>query len=172
MILIFYYFSDTSAKAKLCLPNKQAVLNVLPAAKCSSSSLSSAPSSPNGKINSTVKSKSIAIKNLSEPLGSRDNLSRISLTPSQSSQVMMLKRRTPASRRGSRSPSPSTRGVNSKSVPHINMLVDSTDSDSFDDRGRDKAFVVLDDRYQNREFVRHNLYKEQKWMPSWSYSFE
>lgn len=147
-------------------------MNVSPSAQCPSSSVSSAPSSPKGKIKSTIESKSLGSKNLRVPLGSRDNLSRRSLTPSPPLQLMMPRRSTPASRRGSRSPSPSMRGVNRKSVPHINTLIDSTESDSFDDRGRDRAFVILDDRYKNREFVRHNLYKEQKWMPSWSYSFE
>lgn len=168
------YFSDSSAIVKSPDSQPQPTLNVPQATEGSSSSISSVPSSPNVKTKPAVRpSRLKKTTNKDTAFGTKDIASRRALTPSPTLHVPKPRGSIRTHGRGSRTASPDLRGLNSKSVPHIDKLFDSTESDSLDEVKRsDRAFVVLDDRYQTRRHVRHNLYKEQKWMPSWNYSIE
>lgn len=148
-----YYSSDSSTSVFQEPP--KITSEVPETVKESSSSISSVPASPRPKSRPS---------RLPLPQKNNANLSPRSPQRLRSPSLSPV----PPNRKGSRSPSPNVsatyRRRSSRSVPRSNNIV-GLDED-------DPAFVVLREKPMSKRCIRHNLYKEQKWMPSWSYSLD
>lgn len=133
---------------------------------------SSVPPSP---TTSKTRPKYLSLS-LKEGRSSRVTSPRRSLTPSPAPQGQGSARRSRIAlnglepKTGSRSSSPNL-PIAVPAMRSSRSVSRSYDAvDIFDDR--DAAFVVLKDRLPTKRSIRNNLYKEQKWMPAWSYSIE